>query len=102
TALSCEYGGKWPPGSCARHRKIRSALTRQERPPPGGSRWCSDLVLGRQDLAIPVRAGLEVDVMRPSDVAGLLILDEGRGGNCIGRTAVAALHPRHFLPGNGH
>src|SRR5215831_12700030 len=42
----------------------------------GGAR--SGLFLRLEDLAAAVHAGLEIDVMRPAQLAGILVLDIGR------------------------
>src|SRR5690606_34386041 len=49
-----------------------------------------------------IHAGLQVDVMRTTHLAGILVLDIGRGLQRIGRTAHAALGRRGFSFGYGH
>src|SRR3982750_1129019 len=62
----------------------------------------SILGLHLEDLTAAVHAGLEVDVMRAAQFAGVLVLDVGRGLQGVGRAALAALHRRGFSFRNGH
>ena len=49
-----------------------------------------NVLLGLQDLAATIHAGLEIDVMRTAQFAGVLVLDVGRLLERVGRAAHAA------------
>src|SRR5271170_7762273 len=58
--------------------------------------------LGLQDLAAPIHAALEVDVMRAAQLARILVLDIGWRLERIGGAAHAAARGRSLASGNGH
>src|SRR5258705_6626508 len=60
--------------------------------------WPSDLGLRLQDLPAAVLPGLQVDVVRATALAAVLVLDVRRRIERVRRPAVTALHPRHFTP----
>src|SRR6185312_15908800 len=62
----------------------------------------SDFGLRLENLPAAVLAGLDVDVVGAAALAGILVLDVGRGGERVMRTAHASLHARYFLPRNCH
>jgi hypothetical protein len=66
------------------------------------SRNSGFLVLRRQNLAAAVHAGLEIDMVRTTQLAGILVFHIGRGRERIGGAAEAALHRRGFSFRNGH
>src|SRR5882757_9217850 len=63
---------------------------------------CASGLLGLEHLAAAIHASLEVDVMRTAQLARVLVLDIGSGGEGIGGAAEAALHQRGFALWNGH
>jgi hypothetical protein len=58
--------------------------------------------LDRQDLAAAIHAGLQIDVMGAAQLARILVLDIGRGGERIRRAAETALHRRGLSFRNCH
>src|SRR2546430_7227536 len=62
----------------------------------------SDLGLRLEHLAAAVHAGLEIDVMRPAQLARILVLDIGRPRQGVGRAAHAAARRRCFSFRDGH
>jgi hypothetical protein len=58
--------------------------------------------LRRQNLATTIHAGLQVDVVRTAQFAGILVFNVGRGLQRISRTAHAALGRRGFSFRNSH
>ena len=58
--------------------------------------------LGRDDLAALVHAGLQVDVVRPLQFAGFLVLDEGIGAQGVVRATHVAARGGGFALRNGH
>src|SRR5579863_5477795 len=58
--------------------------------------------LGREHLAAFVHAGLQVDVVRPAQLAGLLVLDKAVGLQSVVRAAHAGARGRDFAFGDGH
>ena len=68
--------------------------------PEGGRK--SSALLGLQNLATAVHAGLQVDVVGTAHFAGILVLDIGRGLECVGGTAHAALRRRRLSFGYSH
>ena len=61
-----------------------------------------ELFLRFQDLAALIHAGLEVDMMRTAQFAGLLVLDPGHCLKLVSRAAHADAAAGHFLAWNGH
>lgn len=61
-----------------------------------------DVGFGRENLPALVLSGLEVDVVRAAALAALLVLDVGRGGQRVMRTALVALHGGGLFPRNCH
>lgn len=53
-------------------------------------------------LAATIAARLQVDMMRAAKLAGIRILDIGRGRNSVVAPPVAPLHARHFSLRNSH
>src|SRR6185437_9301843 len=62
----------------------------------------SGVLLGLEDLAALVHAGLEIEVVRTAQFAGILVLVIRRLLQGIGRTAHATPRRRCFSSGNGH
>ena len=60
------------------------------------------LGLDRQNLTAIIHAGLQIDVVRTAQFAGILVLDIARGGESVGRATEAALHRRRFSFRNSH
>ena len=69
---------------------------------PDDRRTESGVSAGLQHLATAIHAGLQVDVMRTAQFAGVLVLDVGRGGEGVGGAAETALHRRGLAFWNGH
>jgi hypothetical protein len=65
---------------------------------------CVSLFLGllRENLAAAVHAGLEIDMMRTPQLAGILVFHIGWCLERIGGTPESALHPGGFAFRNGH
>src|SRR5450756_2709587 len=62
----------------------------------------SGFLLELQDLAALVHAGLQIEVMRTAQFAGILVLGIGRLLQRIRRAAHATPRGRCFSTGNGH
>src|SRR5436305_9376935 len=62
----------------------------------------SGFLLGLQNLAALVHAGLEVEMMRTAQFAGILVLGIGRLLQRVRRAAHATPRGRCFSSGNGH
>jgi hypothetical protein len=58
--------------------------------------------LHRENLTAPVHAGLQVDMVRAAKLAGILVLDVGRGLKGVGGATHAAPRGRRFSFRNGH
>src|SRR5690606_7743258 len=56
----------------------------------------SDLFLGFEDLTAAIHTALQIDMMRTTKFARVLVLDIGRGLESVSRTAHAALRRRRF------
>ena len=69
---------------------------------PDGRRTASGVSAGLQHLATAIHAGLQVDVVRTAQFAGVLVLDVGRGGEGVSGAAETALHRRGLAFWNGH
>src|ERR1700753_2159189 len=67
-------------------------------PPASGS----GVFLGLENLTALVHAGLQVEVVRTAQFAGILVLGIGRFLKGIGRTAHPPSRRRCFSTGNGH
>src|SRR5690606_10620153 len=67
-----------------------------------GAKQPFGLLLDRQDLATAIHAGLEVDVMRTTQLARILVFDIGGVGDRVGRAAEAALHRRGLAFWHSH
>src|SRR3954449_1461739 len=59
-------------------------------------------LLRREHLPALILAGLQINVMRPAELAGILVLDIGRRLQRIGGTAHAPAGRRGFLLWSGH
>src|SRR5207302_10766862 len=68
--------------------------------PEGPAR--SGFFLGFEDLTALVHPGLEIEMMRAAQFAGILVLGIGRLLQRIRRTAHATPRGRCFSSGNGH
>src|ERR1035438_2647856 len=64
--------------------------------------WGSGLGLGLEHLAALVHAGLQVDVVRTAQFAGILVLDVSRLLERVGRPAHAAARRRGFSFRHSH
>src|SRR5215470_15587179 len=62
----------------------------------------SNLRLGLEHLPAAIHAGLEIDVMGPPQLAGVLVLDVSRRLQRVGRTPHAASRRRGFSFRDGH
>src|SRR4029450_7246056 len=60
------------------------------------------LALRLQYLTATIHAGLQIDMVRAAQFAGILVLDIGRGLQRIGGTPPAALRRRSFSFWNSH
>ena len=60
------------------------------------------LGLRLQDLAAPIHAAFQVDVVRAAQFARILIFHISRGFERVGRAAHAAARGRGFASGDGH
>jgi len=60
------------------------------------------LGLRRQNLTAAIHARLQVDVVGAAQFARILVLDIGRGGECVSGTAHAATRRRSFSSRNSH
>src|SRR5690606_13343323 len=69
---------------------------------PACAKQASGFGLDLEDRAALVHAGLEIDVVRTPQFAGILVLDIGRALEGIRRTAHAAPGRRRFLLWHGH
>src|SRR5262249_57750001 len=74
----------------------------QMRTAPGGRRSQSDFLLGLEDLAAAIHAGLEIDVVRAAQFAGILVLDIGRRCERVGGAAHPAPRRRSLSFRDGH
>src|SRR5262245_50638366 len=63
---------------------------------------CSGFLLGLQHLPALVHAGLEVEMVRTAQLAGVLVLDISGLLERVGRAAHATARRRGFSAGNGH
>src|SRR5262249_38921844 len=66
------------------------------------ARAASGLLLGLEHLAAAVHAGLEIDMVRPAQLARILVLDVGRLRQGVGGAAHAAPRRRCFSFRDGH
>src|SRR5579864_8552864 len=69
---------------------------------PGGAPEPLRLGLLVQHLPAAIHAGLEIDVVRAAQLAGILVLDIGRPLQCVGGATHAALGGRRFSLRHGH
>src|SRR6266404_2804982 len=74
---------------------VAHGLPRPRRP------W-SGFLLGLENLPALIHAGLQIEVMRTAQFAGILVLGIGRLLQCVRRAAHATPRGRCFSPGNGH
>src|SRR5712691_6279001 len=65
-------------------------------------RTASHVLLGLEHLPAAIHAGLEIDVVRPAQLAGILVLDVGRLRERVGGTAHPAARRRCFSFRDGH
>src|SRR5690606_20564999 len=56
----------------------------------------SDLFLSLENLTPTIHTALQIDMVRTAKFARVLVLDIGRGLECVSRTAHAALRRRRF------
>src|SRR3954463_2599497 len=78
-----------------------SGYRRRKRRRPASAKPCSGFFL-LQNLTALVHAGLEVEVVRAAQFAGILVLGIGRLLQGIRRAAHATPRGRCFSTGNGH
>src|SRR5438552_17120188 len=62
----------------------------------------SGFLLWLQDLTALVHAGFQIEMMRPPQLAGILVFDIGRLLQRVGGAAHAASRRRGFSSRNGH
>jgi hypothetical protein len=84
--------------------QIPKTMPGDQRPAPVNSirTLFSSRLFFLQDLAALVHAGLQIEVVRTAQFAGILVLGIGRLLQGIGRTAHATPRGRCFSTGNGH
>src|SRR5215467_6557225 len=97
-ASSAVHGPAADPVRLRRSRRTREDITAGA---PGLGR-ASNLRLWRENLPALVHAGLEVDVMRAAQLAGILVLDIARLAQRVGGTAHAAPGRRGFSLRDSH
>src|SRR5205823_4894215 len=61
-----------------------------------------EFLLGLENLPAAIRAGLEVDMVRPPELAGLLVLNPGRLLDLVPRPAHADAAAGQLLSWDGH